>query len=93
MEQERPEGFGKLIISAHERIPRGMFCLSVKEGTRLVTVFTGSFTELGDSFAANGEARSLVFNGTDIYFLYNPEDLKNMDLRKIILPPGMEIDY
>ncbi len=93
MEQERPEGIGKLIISVHESIPRGKFSLAIKVDSKLVTMCTGSFVDLTDSFVANGEGRSLALRGIDIYFLYNPLDLKDEELRRYILPPGMNINY
>lgn len=93
MEKDRLDWMGKLIISVHERIPRGTFSLSVLEGDRLVPVYMGSFSELGDSFAANGEARALILSGINIYFLYNPLDLQDKDIRQSILPPGMDLNF
>lgn len=93
MEKEHQDGIGKLVISVHESIPRGKFSLAIKVDTKLVTVCSGSIVDLSDSFIANGEGRSLALRGINIYFLYNPLDLKDEDLRRLILPPGMTINY
>lgn len=90
MEYEDREHWGKLIVSAAERVPRGMFCFCVREGERLTNIVTGSYTDLGDSFFANGKARSYVFHGRDVYFIFNPEDVTDEDIKKLIFPPGMK---
>ena len=66
--------------------------MSVKEGETLVNIYTGSFSELGGSYFANGEARVLVQSGTDVYYIFNQEDIKDMETRKKILPEEINLD-
>jgi hypothetical protein len=91
-ERLRPEGWGRVMISTCDWVPRGSFSLSVKEGETLVNIYTGSFSELGGSYFANGEARVLVQSGTDVYYIFNQEDIKDMETRKKILPEEINLD-
>ena len=80
------------MVSVHERVPLGKFYLCIKENGSLINLFTGSFLELGDSFCANGEARTYVLSGKDVYYVFNPKDIGDKEIRKKILPASVKLD-
>jgi len=83
---------GKVMISSSEFVSRGLFNLCVKEESVLINLCSGSFTEIGEAFFANGVARKLIAYGQDVFFVFNPEDLKDEEVRKYIVPKSMKLD-
>ena len=90
-EEKGEEGRGRLIVVGNEVVPRGKFCLCTNNGDKLVSFYSGSYYELADSFCANGEARNYFFRGQDVYYVFNPADLNDEEVRRRILPPGVEL--
>jgi len=80
-----------VMVSTYDMVPKGSFYLCVKEGGVLVNLYTGLLTVLGDSFVANGEARTYVRGGRDVYYVFNPGDINDEEIRKMIFPDGINL--
>lgn len=91
-ENEGIDGMGRVMISIYESVSRGSFHLCFKEGETLVTLYKGSISELGDSYFANGEARIFIQSGLDVYYVFNPSDLKDKETRRKIVPENISLD-
>ncbi|KKT29288.1 MAG: hypothetical protein UW41_C0012G0002 [Candidatus Collierbacteria bacterium GW2011_GWC2_44_18] len=91
-ENESADGLGKVMISISEWVPKGNFSLCIKEGETLINLYSGSFSELGGSYFANGEARIFVQSGLDVYYVFNPSDIKDQETRKKILSENINLD-
>ncbi|NCP47203.1 hypothetical protein AUJ42_00975 [Candidatus Collierbacteria bacterium CG1_02_44_10] len=91
-ESERRNDWGRVMVSIHDLVPKGGFYLCIKEGERLINLCSGSLNELGDSFCANGEARIYVLSGRDVFYVFNPSDISDFEIRKKILPAGISLD-
>ncbi|KKT51780.1 MAG: hypothetical protein UW64_C0023G0032 [Microgenomates group bacterium GW2011_GWC1_44_37] len=91
-EYENSDRQGKVMISISDWVPKGNFSLCTKEGDTLLNLYTGPFSELGGSYFANGEARMCVQSGIDVYYVFNPGDIKDAETRKKILPENINLD-